>query len=102
MILIFTLYLDPKGSDGTQVLSPTIQYNSILRGSKGILVDDSENYDTLDPTISNNIFFGQSSYSIDNQTTRRPSGPAELLGKYGSGLGCWPPEWGHKWYGEHH
>jgi RHS repeat-associated protein len=35
------LYLDPRGSDGTQVLSPTIQYNTISQADDGILVAES-------------------------------------------------------------
>jgi YD repeat-containing protein len=64
------LYLYPRGSDGLQHLSPVIRYNSIRNGSDGIVVDDAQNYDTLNPTISYNHFDGHSSYAIENQTGR--------------------------------
>jgi RHS repeat-associated protein len=64
------LYLYPRGSDGLQRLSPVIRYNSILNGSDGIVVDDAQSYDTLNPTISHNHFYGHSGYAVENQTGR--------------------------------
>jgi hypothetical protein len=67
------LLLDPQGSDGTQILNPTIQYNSILSATNGILIEDNQAYDTLVPVIQNNVFFGYEAagdYAINNQTNR--------------------------------
>ncbi len=64
------LKLDPYGSDGTQVLSPTIQNNTIINGTTGIYIEDTSTDDTLNPTITNNIIYGTSSYKIDNTTSR--------------------------------
>jgi len=64
------LYLYPYGSDGIQILSPTIRYNTIRNATYGITTVDTEAYDTLNPTISSNIFYGHSSYAINNTTAR--------------------------------
>ncbi|MCP5094729.1 MAG: hypothetical protein GY943_04170 [Chloroflexi bacterium] len=67
------LLLDPLGSDGTQILNPTIQYNSIFNASNGILIDDNQTYDTLVPTIQYNVFYGYvatGDYAVNNQTSR--------------------------------
>ncbi len=63
--------LDPKGTDGTQLLQPTIRYNTIRNGSDGIQILDTEPYDTINPTISDNVFLGDfSNYAINNTTSR--------------------------------
>ena len=66
------LHLNPYGSDGTQILSPTIRYNTLRNAAAGILVEDTQSYDTLNPTISHNVFYGFNTgdYAIDNQTAR--------------------------------
>ena len=52
------LHLNPYGSDGIQILMPTIRYNTIQNGNDGILISDDQPYDTLNPTIMNNVFLG--------------------------------------------
>ena len=113
------LHLNPYGSDGTQILSPTIRYNTLRNAAAGMgrrrapahhrgdrgrqpapdqpqrtggdppdarfgtarrsgdaprrqLVEDTQSYDTLNPTISHNVFYGFNTgdYAIDNQTAR--------------------------------
>ncbi len=65
--------LNPKGVDGVQVVRPTIRYNTIRNGNQGIQVEDIEPYDTITPTISDNVFYGfdsAGSYSLNNTTAR--------------------------------
>ena len=50
------LHLDPYGADGTQLLNPMIRYNSIRGGLNGILLDETQTYDTFNPTITQNVF----------------------------------------------
>ncbi|MCP4362673.1 MAG: hypothetical protein GY796_32110, partial [Chloroflexi bacterium] len=62
-----SLLLTPNGSDGIQILAPTIQYNTIGNAATGILIDDSETYGTLNPIIAFNVLHNHT-VAIDNQT----------------------------------
>jgi hypothetical protein len=67
------LLFDPKGSDGLQDLQPTIRYNTIKDAPFGIVLSDTQPYDTLIPAIDHNVFEGfdgVSSYAISNETDR--------------------------------
>ena len=64
------LLLNPRGSDGTQILNPVIRYNTIQNAETGILIEDVQTYDTLNPTIADNVFTDISGYTINNTTGR--------------------------------
>ncbi|MDJ0755276.1 MAG: right-handed parallel beta-helix repeat-containing protein [Ardenticatenaceae bacterium] len=68
------LQLQPNGSDGVQILNPVIRYNTLRNLVRfwvdGILIEDTQSYGTLQPTISHNVFYGFSGYVISNLTNR--------------------------------
>lgn len=67
------LSFDPKGADGLQDFQPTIQFNSISDASIGIVISETQTYDTYIPTIDHNVFMGfdnPSTYAIANESTR--------------------------------
>lgn len=67
------LYLNPRGSDGTQVVAATVRYNTFRHASIGILMADEQSYNTLTAVIEQNIFYGfadEGAYAIFNSTSR--------------------------------
>jgi hypothetical protein len=69
------LYLNPQGADGTQLVNPTVRYNTFRNGQTGILLEDLQAYDTLTATIETNVFYGfagvdAGAYAIENTTGR--------------------------------
>ncbi len=69
------LFLRPYGNEGNQVLKPIIRYNSIGNGQHGIQIEEDEAQppETLEPTISHNVFLGFEDiggYAINNMTNR--------------------------------
>lgn len=67
------LYLNPYGPDGTQLVNPTVRYNTFRNGQTGILIEDLQAYDTLTATVQANVFYGfagEDAYVIENTTTR--------------------------------
>ncbi len=67
------LYLDPLGSDGTQVLDATVRYNTFRHSTYGIRMEHAQSYDTLTATIEQNVFYGfeeSGAYAIANPTGR--------------------------------
>lgn len=69
------LLLDPYGADGTQLVNPTVRYNTFRNGQTGILIEDVQAYDTLTATIETNVFYGfagvsAGAYAIENTTGR--------------------------------
>ncbi|MFP4346515.1 MAG: right-handed parallel beta-helix repeat-containing protein, partial [Anaerolineales bacterium] len=67
------LYLDPLGSDGTQVLDATVRYNTFRHSAYGIRMEHEESYDTLTAAIEQNVFYGfdePEAYAIANPTGR--------------------------------
>ncbi len=69
------LFLHPYGNDGSQLLKPIIRYNSIGNGEHGIQIEEdvAQPLETLEPTISHNVFLGFEDiggYAINNMTNR--------------------------------
>ncbi|MAU00893.1 MAG: hypothetical protein CL608_27425 [Anaerolineaceae bacterium] len=67
------LFLDPQGSDGLQDFQPAIEYNSISEASFGIVISETQTYDTYVPTINHNVFTGfeaPATYAIANESSR--------------------------------
>ncbi len=64
------LYLHPYGSDGFQWLHPDLRYNTLGQGGQGLVVEDTEPYDTLEPTVSHNVWHGFDQYAVHNLTGR--------------------------------
>ena len=67
------LNLIPQGADGLQDFQPVIQYNTISDAFIGIVVAETEPYDTYNPIINHNVFEkfnGTNSYAISNQSSR--------------------------------
>ncbi len=67
------LYLNPRGSDGAQVLDALVRYNTFRHSSFGIRMQHEEAYNTLTGTIEHNVFYGfdeEDSYAIANSTGR--------------------------------
>ncbi|MCP5097373.1 MAG: right-handed parallel beta-helix repeat-containing protein [Chloroflexi bacterium] len=65
--------LIPQGSDGLQDFQPIVRYNTVSDASFGIVISDTQSYDTFIPTIDHNVFKGfadLSSYAIANQSSR--------------------------------
>lgn len=80
------LLLNPYGADGTQSLSPVVRYNTIRDASTGILIEAAQTYDTLNPTISYNVFADMSGYAVNNTTSRSMSAAENYWGST-------PAEW---------
>ncbi|MCP4421845.1 MAG: hypothetical protein GY805_34970 [Chloroflexi bacterium] len=67
------LFFFPIGADGLQDFQPTVRYNTIADAPFGIVISDTESYDTFIPTIDHNVFKGfddPSSYAIANLSSR--------------------------------
>ena len=67
------LSFDPQGTDGLQDFQPTVRFNTIADASFGIIISETEPYDTYMPTIEQNVFMGfddPSSYSVANESSR--------------------------------
>jgi hypothetical protein len=67
------LYLNPRGSDGVQIVWPTVHYNSFRDLHTAIVMEDVQPYDTLTADIAHNVFHGfdaAGSYAIFNPTAR--------------------------------
>ena len=67
------MWFDPYGSDGLQDFQPTIQFNSISDASVGILMSETQPYDTYIPAMNHNVFTGFDNpinYAISNQSSR--------------------------------
>lgn len=67
------LYLNPQGTDGTQIVNPTVRTNTFRNGQTGILLEHLQAYDTLTATVQTNVFYGfegEDAYAIKNTTDR--------------------------------
>lgn len=67
------IFLDPMGADGLQDFQPTVRFNSISDAPFGIVISETQTYDTLVPAIDHNVFMGfdkPSNYAIANQSSR--------------------------------
>ena len=67
------LNLIPQGSDGIQVFQPTIRFNTFSDATVGIVIAETEPYDTYEPIIDHNVFEsfdGVSSQAVVNQSSR--------------------------------
>ena len=65
-----SLMFNPMGSDGTQSLAPVVRYNTIINARDGIHIEDTEPYDTMNPTIDHNVFYKWCGYAVNNLTDR--------------------------------
>ncbi len=68
------LYLNPQGSDGSQVVNPSVRYNTFANGKYAILLEHTQNHDTLTANVHDNVFYsfdGAEAYVVMN-TTGRP------------------------------
>lgn len=77
------LYLNPRGTDGKQILDATVRHNTFRHSSFGIRLAHAQSYNTLTATIEGNVFYGfdeAEGYAIFNPTGRPLSADGNYWG----------------------